>query len=598
MKTAEPWRVAAYLLLALLLAALVSVLSHSKPDNPQFSLDNAVFLPGAGGAAPPSVWAQVEYLAGTRSVSLPHDWRADAPDTAEGWYFVALDADAPTALMMSLWIPRVAMNAQAFLNGAPLARRGRMDKPLSRNWNRSWLIQVPASLLNPTQNLLALRVVAERPGQGMLRELYFGPDAELRGYHELANFFSQTLVQMIVMLMLVTSAFMALLWWWGRHDATYGWYAIMLFTWAIHDVYPLVTTGQLPPLLLDWFWHVTLVWFVYSVCIFVFRYLQRDEPELEIRFLRWALSVSAALTALVLFAPAAFYDWGYLISDTAALLISAYPLYCVLDGLLRRFTADVALLVTCGAFSLTFGIHDWMVMVGILDRANNYLMPFGSLSIMLVFGFLLVRRFGAALEGLEAMNLSLEQRVRNREQEVERAHQRLLKLETERAISHERERLVRDMHDGLGGTLISTLAMVRSGSVNQGSIQEALQAAIEDMRLMIDSLDPVDGDLVSVLASLRSRLAPRLEAAGLTVQWRVTEVPAMNWLGPQGVLGVMRILQEGINNVLKHAQASSIEVACGLDDETSQIWVRLSDDGGTRIILRLPVQMTPSPARN
>ena len=113
----------------------------------------------------------------------------------------------------------------------------------------------------------------------------------------------------------------------------------------------------------------------------------------------------------------------------------------------------------------------------------------------------------------------------------------------------------------------------------EDAVRMALQSAVEDLRLMIDSLDPVDGDLVTVLASLRARLTPRLNAAGIQVIWGVSDLPPLPWLGPKGVLGVMRILQEGINNVLKHAQADAIEVACGVSDKGESVWIKLVDNG-------------------
>jgi len=247
--------------------------------------------------------------------------------------------------------------------------------------------------------------------------------------------------------------------------------------------------------------------------------------------------------------------------------------------LMRKFSFDLAMLVFAGSFALIFGIHDWLMVNAVWERTDPYLMPYGSPAIMLVFGIALTRRFGLALDSIENLNKRLEAKVKEREHQIALAHERLLKLETERAIINERERLVRDMHDGVGGTLVSTLAMVKSGKVSADSLQDALQGAIEDLRLMIDSLDPVDGDLVSVLANLRSRLTPRLNAAGLQVIWGVSDLPPLSWLGPQGVLSVMRILQEGINNVLKHADATEVEVSCGTNVEDGKIWIKLVDNG-------------------
>jgi signal transduction histidine kinase len=83
-----------------------------------------------------------------------------------------------------------------------------------------------------------------------------------------------------------------------------------------------------------------------------------------------------------------------------------------------------------------------------------------------------------------------------------------------------------------------------------------VQIALDEMRMAVDSLQPMHDDFVSVLAMLRYRLQPRLQAAGIEVVWDVAELPPLRQLSPQAVLQVQRILLEAFTNVLKHAHAS------------------------------------------
>jgi signal transduction histidine kinase len=81
---------------------------------------------------------------------------------------------------------------------------------------------------------------------------------------------------------------------------------------------------------------------------------------------------------------------------------------------------------------------------------------------------------------------------------------------------------------------------------------------VDDLRLVVDSLEPIEHDLILLLASLRHRLGRRLEAAGLSLIWQVEDIPPLPWLEPPDALHLLRFVQEVLTNVLKHAQARQL----------------------------------------
>jgi signal transduction histidine kinase len=95
--------------------------------------------------------------------------------------------------------------------------------------------------------------------------------------------------------------------------------------------------------------------------------------------------------------------------------------------------------------------------------------------------------------------------------------------------------------------------------------------------MVIDSLEPMDHDLATVLATLRYRLGSRLEASGVALDWQVQDLPALDWMGPTETLQVMRIVQEVLSNVIKHAQAKQVVVSAGQAKDA--VNVCFSDDG-------------------
>jgi signal transduction histidine kinase len=136
---------------------------------------------------------------------------------------------------------------------------------------------------------------------------------------------------------------------------------------------------------------------------------------------------------------------------------------------------------------------------------------------------------------------------------------------------------MQDMHDGLGSSLISAIRSVEGGGMSGDSISELLKGCLDDLKLTIDSMEPLEDDLLLLLATLRYRLGPRLESSGVGLRWNVQELPALDWLDPTSALQILRIVQESIANVLRHTRATEIRV--GTVAEASGVRVTIEDNG-------------------
>lgn len=161
--------------------------------------------------------------------------------------------------------------------------------------------------------------------------------------------------------------------------------------------------------------------------------------------------------------------------------------------------------------------------------------------------------------------------------------------EREQAVLRERQRLMRDMHDGVGAALMSALVLVEQGRLQADGIAALLRECMDDIRLVIDSMEPVDHDLVALLASLRYRVGRRMELSGVQLSWQVDDVPALAWMDAGSALQILRIVQETLSNVLKHARASAVvlSTACVDDEERAWVRVRITDNGCGFDALRL-----------
>jgi signal transduction histidine kinase len=224
-------------------------------------------------------------------------------------------------------------------------------------------------------------------------------------------------------------------------------------------------------------------------------------------------------------------------------------------------------------------IHDLINHQQLLEFDTLYVLPLGGPLILFAVVILLNRRFVAVLDQHETLNTELAIRVAERERELAISYERLRTLDQQRATAEERQRLMRDMHDGIGSHLMSTLALARIGTLSQHDMQEVIADCIDELKLTIDSLEPVESDLLVVLGNLRYRLEPRLHAAGITLEWAVSDLPPLAYLDPENVRSVLRIVQEAFTNTLKHAHAKRITLSTGIDHANARVFVRVTDDG-------------------
>jgi signal transduction histidine kinase len=202
--------------------------------------------------------------------------------------------------------------------------------------------------------------------------------------------------------------------------------------------------------------------------------------------------------------------------------------------------------------------------LGISDSevlASAYLRPLMLLVTMIV----LMRRLAFSLNSLDAANETLRRRLSEQEAELSRFHREERGHVASAVREQERQRLTRDLHDGLSGHLVSIMALAERDAGPRG-IEAAAREALEDLRLVINALDIGDQDLPLALAGLRERLEPRLRRLGVAFAWSMDGLPDISGVTPSSALIVLRILQEAVTNAHKHGPAQRIAVRGGARD--------------------------------
>ena len=516
-------------------------------------------------------------------VPLLDTWGVERRRVAtEGWYRTEVTLAAPPTELWAVYLPRVAVNAAVLVNEQLVGDGGRFDEPMARNWNRPLFFTVPAGLLRAGANTVHVRLAMLDVAPGLLAPFEIGPERQLRPVYEHRYLRQITLAQVATAATLVTALLLGIVYFRRDPDRNYRWFAAGIACWAINSADSFIRDVPVPTLAWQWFTGVAGASFVPCFVFAFHRALGIVRPWLE----RAIVAVVLTLAVLLLVLPRIEFFTVVVAGAAFTLGLGGY-LVALMIGATRQphspeRRARARLLVIPGVIGLAFGVHDVWWLVVRQTTPPILLSPFIAPLAMVASGWIIIGHLAAGLTEAETLNRELEQRVEDKGAELERNYARLGELERGRAVAHERERIMRDVHDGMGGQLVSTLAMVESGHSTQESVAEALRDALDDLRLVIDSLDPADDDLLSVLGVVRSRFEPRLARHGIRFDWQVEDLPAIPGLGPERVLQAMRIVQEAVTNIVKHAAARTITVRTGLEADSAGaagVFVEVRDDG-------------------
>ncbi|HMQ56206.1 MAG TPA: sensor histidine kinase, partial [Anaerolineae bacterium] len=172
--------------------------------------------------------------------------------------------------------------------------------------------------------------------------------------------------------------------------------------------------------------------------------------------------------------------------------------------------------------------------------------------------------------------------------ELQTAHRQLQAYAAqaeELAVTKERNYLARELHDSVTQTIFSITLTAKSARIllernpaqavtQLDHLQELAQSALAEMRTLIFQLRPASVEAGGLVAALRHHTAALKSRDGLTV---ALQVEGEQRLSPDQEAQLFRIVQEALNNVVKHAHTDEVAVKLALSPD--QVSLLVEDHG-------------------
>jgi signal transduction histidine kinase len=306
------------------------------------------------------------------------------------------------------------------------------------------------------------------------------------------------------------------------------------------------------------------------LCVFAWRFGRQALPRAE----RGMWVATGILAAALLLAPDAQVSLMQAIGAFAALaLFFGTCLQFPFHAWRTREPEHVALAVWL-LLSPVVIVHDILLVMQRI--AGPPLTPYMNVVTTLFMTVIVGLRHARHLRHIEGFGHEMARAVTQARGELAEGLRHQHEAELEQTRLAERLNLVRDLHDGLGMTLNSHIHALGNRDGVDTALQ-ALQDVNDDLRLIIESSGFDDSDALGErLVPLRHRCTRLLEAAGIQCHWTLDGLQRVMLGGKRG-LDFLRLMQEGLANVLKHSGATRVEIH--IEARQGQLALTIRDNG-------------------
>jgi signal transduction histidine kinase len=495
------------------------------------------------------------------SLKLPHFVSQTHSGLLHKEWILELPADTIKFEIPTVFISQSIAGAVFSIKGETLYEIARSDESTLRNNYTPALIPIPKSLLS-TNGITQLRIAQT----GHLRGWFIPPIllGELRQLQPLNNtytYFGQTLSTTINIVCSFAGLFLVFI---GvrTQEKTYLYGGAVTIIWSL--LFSLALISELPTNL--WYcWRLFLYlivgYLINFVCLFLTEIFEQETSGHQIKIRLIISNLGWLIFGVGGSATEKFLDVYWV-----ALVVALYILHSVL--VIRRafknrlYKKAVPIGLHLVLTSL-FATHDYLLQAGLLKVAT----PTTQIDFFQSFIYQPIYLTHLALPAFTVMAFTIlykDHLYKTKQQKIQ-AQQ----------YQQQRERLVNDIHDGVGSRINLLLWQLKLSPPSHHQIEEELRRCMDQLRFAINPIDSGHITLEKSLSSLCYRLQTQCESIGVQILYAQTA--EIQPISTSTALQLFNIIQEGLTNALRHSQATQIKLELDQTDESLKI--SIEDNG-------------------
>ena len=478
----------------------------------------------------------------------------------------------------SFLISQFMDGGRIYINNIKLSELPHSSKTHKYIWFRPHLVYIPEQLHSTTREYSIVRIEsASYLRYAYVMPVYAGKLLDVQILSDILFFISRTLSVASSIVTLIAGGLLLATWLINKQDKLFLNASLAAIVWACLYLllnYPSIPANSVKLARFTMYAFIAIA--IYNLTAYVLRLSLEDIPPL---YRKSMLTVSATGPAIYL---VSLGELQQLVDSVwiGALFIATLPAFFqLLKELIKggkrnnRMLGVVLILAFFAAFrDYQFIGFERLIVETRLTTMWDLIdtpMLISYIVVPLVFAFSatrLLQNYQTSLQTINQHNMILQLALEKKEMQLRIAYLEDLRKRQRDIKEITRSSIHRDLHDGIGSRLVTTIYALRSGRLTRAKLEDSLIHCLKDIKAIMQSESEQEvRSLQTILFEYCSEMEEILEGTNVKLSYSIPPDREMSLLGNRAA-ELLKMIQELLSNALKHSSACDIFVDMQLSD--------------------------------